>query len=398
MSEALGNSAGRIRQMAATAQVFVSDQETERVIRQALGDLGIEDAEFTKGTIETATIVLATRASPRLLLVDISGLNDPLTHIDELAAKCEPDVNVVAIGERNDIVLYRQLKNAGITEYFFKPLVGDMMRRTCDTILNGDADKSTNPRGGKLIFVLGVRGGVGATTIATNAAWRLAENGHRWVMLVDMDLQKGDAALQLDVTPSHTLREAIDKPERVDKLFLERGMLHVTERLDLMASLERIDESIPLSEEAALSLYEKLLHRYRFVFVDMPAAGAIELIKVLNQPSTCLLVSNASLASARELVRWRDCIGPNSPERRTLHILNKSGADGGLKEAEFIRAAGQAPDLIIPYDKEIAAASNLGVKATQKCNVLSRGLAELLRDLAGEPAQPPRSIFNRIFG
>ena len=75
-----------------------------------------------------------------------------------------------------------------------------------------------------------------------------------------------------------------------------------------------------------------------------------------------------------------------------------AGADGGLPEAEFIRVAGQAPDITIAYDRDIAIASNLGVKATQKCDALNRGLAQLLRDLAGEPAETPRSIFSRIFG
>ncbi|HUZ92049.1 MAG TPA: AAA family ATPase [Methylocella sp.] len=400
MIDARGGAAGAVppRIAAPTAKVFVSDQETEEVIRRALSDLGVDDAEFTKGTVETATAALATQASPRLLLVDLSGVENPLARIDELAARCEPDINVVAIGNRNDIILYRQLKNAGVTEYIFKPLVRDMVKRICNSVLRGAHDKSTNSRGGKLIFVLGVRGGAGATTIAVNAAWRLAEKGQRWVMLVDLDLQNGDAALQLDAAPSHALREALDKPERVDKLFLERGTLHASQRLDLLASLEPLGESITLREETVLSLLEKLLHRYRFVFVDLPGFAAVGLTEVLHQPSTCVLVSNASLASARDLARWREWIGPNTPERRTLHVLNMSGADGGLKEAEFIRAAGQAPDITIGYDRDLAIASNLGAKATQRCDVLNRGLARLLRDLAGEAVEKPRSVFSRIFG
>ena len=168
----------------------------------------------------------------------------PLARIDELAARCEPEVNVVAIGDRNDIILYRQLKNAGVSEYFFKPLVRDMVKRVCNGILSGGRDdKSANPRGGKLVFVLGVRGGVGATTIAVNAAWRLADKEQRWVMLVDMDLENGDAALQLDATPTNALHEALEKPERVDKLFLERGTLHASQRLDLLATLEPLGGS-----------------------------------------------------------------------------------------------------------------------------------------------------------
>lgn len=216
-------------------------------------------------------------------------------------------------------------------------------------------------------------------------------------MLVDLDLQNGDAALQLDSAPGHTLREAFEKPERVDKLFLERGTIHVRERLDLLAALEPLSESTALVEDAVISLLEKLLHRYRFVFVDLPTSVAMGLPKALRLPSVCVLVSDASLASAREMARWREWIGPNSAERRTLHVLNMSRAGGGLPEAEFIRAVGQTPDIVIPYDRDIATASNFGVKATRKCAVLNRGLAQLLRDLTGEAGEEPRSIFSRVF-
>ncbi len=64
----------------------------------------------------------------------------------------------------------------------------------------------------------------------------------------------------------------------------------------------------------------------------------------------------------------------------------------------FVRAAGRAPDIVIPYDKEIAAASILGVKGTQKCAALKRGLAPLLRQLSGEQVTIRSSLLKRIFG
>jgi pilus assembly protein CpaE len=387
-----------VRAAAPTAKVFVTDQDSEGVIRQSLSDLGVDDAEFTKGTVETASAALATQASPRLLIVDLSGIEDPLARIDELAGRCEPDVSVVTVGDRNDVILYRHLKEAGVAEYYFKPLVRDLVKRTCSSVLHRGQVKSTSLRSGKLIFVLGVRGGVGATTIAASAAWHMAEKEQRWVMLVDLDMQNGDAALLLDSSPSHALREAFEKPDRVDKLFLERGTIHASQRLDVLASLEPLGENIALNEDAVLLLFGKLLHRYRFIFVDLPAAAAVGLIRVLREPSTCVLVSNASLSSARELVRWRDWIGPNSPERKTLHVLNMAGANGGLSETEFIHVAGQAPDITIGYDRDIAIASNLGIKAIQKCTALKTGVAQLIRDLAGEPVEKPRSLFTRIFG
>ena len=385
---------------APTAMAFVSDHETEELVRRALGDLGVDDAECAKGTVVTATAALARRNTPRLLIVDISDIENPLLRIHELAEMCEPEVNVVTIGDRNDILLYQELKTAGVAEYFFKPLVRDTLKRSCNQLLNGVCvEKPASASGGKLVFVLGVRGGVGATTIAVSAARRLAHKDQRWVMLVDLDTESGDAALQLAANPTHALREALERPERVDKLFLERGALHASERLDLLVGLEPFGSGNSLNDEAVLSLTEKLLHRYRFVFVDLPTAAAANLAHALHTPSACVLVSSATLASARDVVRWREWLGPNSPERRTIHVLNMSGADGALPEAEFVRAVGHPPDVVIPYDRAIAAASSLGAQAAQKSSALNRGLAQLLRDLAGgEAAERPHSLLHRIFG
>jgi pilus assembly protein CpaE len=384
------------RVAAPAAKVYVSDQESESVVRFSLTDLGVDDAEFTKGTVETASAVLATEASPRLLVVDLSGVQNPLACINELATRCEPNVAVVAVGDRNDIILYRHLKEAGVAEYYFKPLIQDVLKRTFSGILGGGKNKSTTSRSGKLIIVLGVRGGVGATTIAASAACRMAEKGQRWVMLVDLDMQGGDAAFKLDSTPSHALREALEKPERVDNLFFEREAIHV-DQLDVLASLEPLGKTNRLNEDAVLSLFEKFLQHYRFAFVDVPAAAAVGLTRVLLEPSTFVLVSNGTLSSAREFARWREWIGPNSPERRTLHVLNMVGASGDLTETDFVRIAGQAPDVTIPFDRDIANASNLGIKALQKCAAFNTGVSQLLRDVAGEPAEKPRSFFDRFF-
>jgi len=387
------------RSPAPPAMAFVSDLETEELVRRALGDLGVVDADFTRGTVEAATTALARRKTPRLLIVDISGVENPLLRINELAEKCEPEVSVVTVGDRNDILLYQDLKTAGVAEYFFKPLVRDSLKRVCNRLLNGACEeRPANASAGKLVFVLGVRGGVGATTIAVNAAMRLAEKGQRWVMLVDLDLGGGDVALQLAANPTNALHEALDRPERVDKLFLERGAIHAGDRLDLLASLEPFGGGAPLKEDTVAALIDKLLQRYRFVFVDLPTAAAETMAQALRAPSACVLVSSASLASARDLVRWRDFIGPNTPERRTLHVLNMNGADGALPEAEFVRAVGHAPDVVIPYDRGIAAGSSLGAKAAQKSSALNRGLAGLLRDLAGESTEQPRSVLQRLFG
>ncbi len=294
-----------------TAMVFVSDVDSVGVIRQSLGDVGLKNAVFISGDVKTATEAMAQGSSPRMLIVDISNVDDPSARITELAQVCEPGVAVIVIGTDNDIRLYRALKAAGVAEYFFKPLVRNVVARACDAILKGTVTSPTTSTG-RLVIVLGVRGGVGATTIAVSTAWHMAETHKRWVMLLDVDLFNGDAALQLDQSPGHALAEAFARPDRVDELFLERGAIHVAPRLDLLASLESYASSVTVEEAALLSLLETLLRRYRFVIVDVPATLALRLNQVLHLPSLCILISNGTLVGARDVGRWYEKIGPNT--------------------------------------------------------------------------------------
>ncbi|MDR3512599.1 MAG: AAA family ATPase [Caulobacteraceae bacterium] len=385
------------------ALVYVRDSDSEGVIRQALSDLGVSDVTFKTGGVSAALADLSERSSPRLLIVDVSDLRDPTGPATELIGQCEPSTGVVLIGQSNDIRLYRALREIGAAEYFFKPLVSALVSRTCNAILKDERASALDSgqhaaRAGKLILVVGARGGVGATTVAVRTAWRLSEHPPRPVVLVDLDLQFGDAALQLDASPGHALREALERAERVDDLFLERGIIHVSKRLDLLAALEPLDDKITFEEDALLSLLDTLRRRYRYVVVDLQPACAVTLPRVLHLPSVLILVSDAGLASAREVGRLRQMIGPNSPERATMHILNKSGAAGALPLQEFARGAGQTPDVIIPWSREIADAGNMGVKAKPDCAVLDRALGPVFARVAGEKVEPGRSLLSRLFG
>ena len=79
------------------ARVFVTDQESEGVIRESLAALGVQGAQFTTGGVATAIAALAKENSPHLLVVDISGITDPLNSMRDLAEVCGPNISVVDI-------------------------------------------------------------------------------------------------------------------------------------------------------------------------------------------------------------------------------------------------------------------------------------------------------------
>jgi pilus assembly protein CpaE len=366
------------------------------VVSAAFADVGFIDRDVMHGSIDTAIEELSRLSWPRFLIVDISGISDPLPRINRLAEICNLETEVIVVGERNDIVLYRALKAAGVAEYFYKPLVGNLISRALGEIATGGSNPPPS-RSGMLVFVVGVRGGVGVTTIATSLAWYFAEIRQRGVLLLDLDLHAGDAALQLDAQPGHALREALGDPKRIDELFLERAVAPVTERLGLLAGVEPLSDRVMLNEDAVMQLLDKILAHYRYVVVDLPAEIALFFPKLLHMPSTLLLVSDGSIASTREVARWRDFIGPNTPERRLLHVLNKKNAAGALPEEEMLRVI-PPPDISIHWDRQIIAAAALGTKTVQQCSAIRDGMAALSLRLSGAADEPVRSLWKRVFG
>ncbi|HLJ21626.1 MAG TPA: hypothetical protein VKU84_15575, partial [Stellaceae bacterium] len=194
------------------------------------------------------------------------------------------------------------------------------------------------------------------------------------------------------------LRIALESVERVDPLFIERGVIHVSDRLDLMASMAPLDRQPQFSEDAVLQLLAQFRQHYRYVVLDIPIATTGLMPRALQLASTFVLVSDGRLSSAREIRRWREVLGDDVPDRPVLHILNRHGSPGELPMDDFAKAAGQAPDMIIPFARDIAIASNLGIGARPDCPELQRALAPLLQRVAGQAPAHGRPLLARLFG
>ena len=110
-----------------------------------------------------------------------------------------------------------------------------------------------------------------------------------------------------------------------------------------------------------------------------------------------LVVSDGTLASIREVGRWREFLGRNTPDHPFLHVLNKQNAAGALPEKEMLRVL-PLPDLSIRWDREIMRTAALGTKAVQECSAIREGMAALSLQLSGATAEQDGSLWRRIFG
>src|SRR5260221_1410152 len=239
------------------ALAFANDPDSEAVLKTAFREEA--PGSVLRGDITKAIQHLSANRSPRVLVVDISNVALPVTQIHQLADVCEPGVSVIVIGNRDEVGLYRDLLHAGVAEYIVKPLTDTLVAKALHTALGAVEPTPISRKLGKVVALIGARGGVGTSTIAVNLAWYLANRQVRRVALVDLDLYNGVCSLALNVPPSGGLREALENPLRIDSLFLERTMTAESERLYALGSEDRLNAEPEPSPNCAT----RLLHVIR---------------------------------------------------------------------------------------------------------------------------------------
>lgn len=378
--------------------VFTRDQEAAKIIRQSLEKTSGLRASFINADIAGARKDPAQCSAAGFLVVDISGVDNPLDQFRALVDILPPSTPVVVIGDVNDIRLYRDLQAAGAAEYFFRPLVGDLITGTLNRILFGKQAQASS-RQGKLIHFIGVRGGAGVTSIAIRTARMLSDDPPRPVFLMDLNLRSSDMAMQLDLQPNSAIYEALDNADRIDDLFLERTLTRVSENLDLMSTLDPLNKPVRLAEESLLKLFTRLASRYRYLVTEVPTNSVAGLNQVLRLGSTVVLVSDGRMASARDVARWRALLSSVLNGVTLVHVLNRFDMPDALPVDQFAKLAGGMPDICIPYHRDTAGASLMGMAQAGGYSQLDAGLESLVSMISGTTraaVQTPRSMLARL--
>jgi pilus assembly protein CpaE len=373
---------------------FVADGETERVLRECLDHLGIENASIARGGVAKAIDTLGTQRSPELLIVDISGVAMPVSEIHTLAEVCEPGVTVIAIGDRNEVGLYRELLHSGVSDYVVKPLTAPLLAKALAARTDAAPHGAIHRKLGRTVAFIGARGGVGATTLSVNLGWHLAERQNRRVALVDLDLHNGDCALALNVKPTPGLREALVNPTRIDAILLERVMAPVGQRLFVLSAEEPLRDTIDFTAEAVETLVTALRQQFHYVVLDVPRNSAPPFLKALDLADFRIVVADQTLRSARDAVRLRDALraGGHSAHRNML-VVNRGGESGrnaiGLDEMQSILEL--RPKTVIPFQPSwFAAGDGSGPLPAARNGKFGNAIGALALELSGRPPQRRR--------
>jgi len=347
---------------------FIADAETEQTIRDSLGERAGTGLEIRRGNIRSAIAAMLTAKTPRVLIVDLSGEAQPLDALAELADVVEPDVILLAVGETENIGFYRHIIRAlGVTEYIFKPINRDAVARYFGPFVNVKMTGTDSGRGGRVVALMGARGGVGATTISANLAWYLGVIAKRHTVFVESDLYMGSGALLIGGKTGPGLRMALEAPERIDPVFVERAAQTVSGNLSIMAGEEKLTDSTNYAPGAAQSLIAALRLSYNFVIVNVPFLPLPLNRDFLEFSHHRVIITDATLASVHDTVRLLEL--PNGlwqPQSPTV-VLNREGRVGTLTRQEIEANSKLKFDIAIPdLPQHVNQSANLGNPAVTK--------------------------------
>ena len=368
----------------ATLMAFVNDATAETVLRDGLSDATPEPFEIARGGIRAAIAALQKAETPRCLIVDIAGVDDPLTALRQLSEVVEPDVKVLVIGDFAEVDFYREVtRGMGAREYLAKPLTRDMVVRLFAPIIVGQPIAAQELTGGRVITITGARGGVGATTIAANLAWHFGVARNRPPGLHDPALHTGTAALFVDAPTGPGLRAALEMPDRIDELFVERAAMVLKDRMHVMAGQEPLSERPVCAPDAAPRLLAALRRRYNFIVADVPFQPVPLYRDLLEAASQRVVVFEPTLAGVRETLRLRALFDRPGQSERTVLLLNRDGMPGGLTLAQVEEALEGRPDMVSPdRPKRLAAAATMGDPAARQRGFFRLRVHELGRLVA----------------
>jgi pilus assembly protein CpaE len=346
-----------------TIHAFCVRPETSAMVEQASADRRMARAStiVRVGGLDAAVELYQNQSTPSLVLVESHDGAQRLLHLlDALAQVCDPGTKVVVIGQTNDIALYRELMRRGVSEYLTQPLGPLQIIRAVSALY---ADPSA-PFVGRQVAFVGAKGGVGASTLAHNFAWSMAERMQTATVIVDLDLPFGTAGLDFNQDPLQGVIDALTQPDRLDPVLMDRMMVRCGDRLSLFAAPATLDQDYDISADAYEEVTQKIRGAAPFVVLDLPHSWAAWTRRVLIGSDDLVVVATPDLASLRNAKNIVDMVRqarPNDAPPRL--VLNQVGVPGRpeIPVKDFGEALGVTPSLVLPFDpKSFGQAANNG--------------------------------------
>jgi pilus assembly protein CpaE len=313
---------------------------------------------------------------------------------------CDPGTRVVVIGTTNDAAPYRELVRRGVSDYVIGP-VGplDVVRSICSLFSASEALPV-----GRIIAVVGAKGGVGASTVAHNVAWAIARDLSLDSVVIDLDLAFGTAGLDYNQDPMQGVANAVFSPDRLDSAVMDRLLAKCTDHLSLLAAPATLDRVYDFGIEAFDAIFDTLRTTMPCIVLDVPHQWSGWTKRALVGADDILIVAAPDLANLRNTKNIFDLLKASRPNDRTpLYCLNQVGVPKRpeINSSEFAKAIESEPIASIPFDPQMfGSAANNGqmiaeISATHRSTEMFLQIAQRLTG-RGETKKPRGSFLSPL--
>jgi pilus assembly protein CpaE len=336
-------------------QAFCEMPELAQAIEAAASDRRMSKArvKVQMGGLTAAMETYRNAATPNVILIEHTGSGiELLQGLDQLAEVCDAGTKVIVIGRLNDIVLYRELVARGVSDYLISPVAPLDVVRSVSGLFSAPDAKPV----GRVLAVVGAKGGVGASTVAHNVAFAVARDLELDTVIADLDLPFGTAGLDFNQDPPQGIADAVFTPERVDHAYVDRLLSKCTDHLSLLAAPATLDRDYDLGADALEPILDSMRVTVPYIVLDVPHLWSGWSKHALISADDVLIVASPDLANLRnaknlfELVR-----GARPNDRPPLYLLNQVGVPKRpeVRLADFAKALEAQPLATILFDPQL---------------------------------------------
>ncbi|MGB3456485.1 MAG: AAA family ATPase [Litorimonas sp.] len=344
---------------------FCDRNETAGCINQMTRDWRMRrtNMKIYMGGLQAAIAYYSKEQTPGLIMIE-TALRGPdlFVQLETLASVCDEGTRVVIIGAVNDIRLYRQLMDKGVSDYIVPPLRPLSMIRAL-TDIYADPDK---PFTGRAVAFYGSKGGVGSSTLAHNLAWVMSERLMQETALVDLDTSWGTTALDFAYDSASGLEEALADADRLDDTLMDRIMVRHTPRLSILPTSSSLNIT-PVTDSKS---YEAIISAVRSIspvtLLDVPHIWNDWTSNVLTTVDDVVITTTPDLANLRNTKNLIDFLKAQRPhDTDPILVINQTGRcrnkEDEISVENFAGAVGLDPALVIGFDPDtFAKACNEG--------------------------------------
>jgi pilus assembly protein CpaE len=329
----------------------------------------------------------------------------------ETAVRSRPNRPVVVLFDGSPNGLVSKMFDVGAAEIFALPvtaeeadwrLVTDQLAFTIQKAVarKTGAQWAAGTQTGRMVCVLGPKGGSGKTLTAANLAVALAAEGQR-VVALDLDLQFGDLGLAMGLQPKQTIYDLARSSGSLDGDKVESYLARHVSGVGVLLAPTRPDHASAVSVEFLRHLYPVVREMSDYVIVDTPTGFTPEVISAIDASSDVCMVGALDTLALKNTKLGIETLGLMGYDQdRVKLVLNRADSDVGLDADATASVVGRHPDVLVPSHRDVVRAINSGTPVAlapsgSGAGIAFHHLARIYAPVAAENGSGRRNLFGR---